>query len=114
MFNKVHALLLVRTRILPPPIFRRKSGGISAGFPAASRRDVRRMIGVTSATVSAEWPAKLPGKLRSNAGKLSDGFQAFARQMVGKLPPQYRRTSGGNTGTVAGQSPVTFPSYAWR
>ena len=40
--------------------------------------------------------------------------QVFARQMVGKLPPQYRRTSGGNTGAIAGQSPVTFPSYAWR
>ena len=113
MFNKVHALLLVRTRILPPPICRRKSGGIAAGLPTASRRDVRRMTGVISAADSPEWPAKLPGKLLANAGKVSDGFQAFARQMVGKLPPQYWRTSGGNTGAVAGQSPATFPSYAW-
>jgi hypothetical protein len=71
------------------------------------------MTGVTSAADSAELPAKLPGKLRANAGKLSDGFRAFARQMVGKLPPQCRRTSGGNTGAVARQSLVTFPSYAW-
>jgi hypothetical protein len=71
------------------------------------------MIGVTSATVSAELPAKLPGKLRANAGKLSDGFRAFARQMVGKLPPQCRRPSADMTSAVAGQSPVTFPSYAW-
>jgi hypothetical protein len=113
MFNKVHALLLVRTRILPPPICRRKSGGIAAGLPTASRRDVRRMTGVISTADSAELPAKLPGKLRANSRKLSDGFRAFARQMVGKLPPQYRRTSAGNTGAVAGQSPVTFQSYAW-
>jgi len=113
MFNKVHALLLVRTRISPPPICRRKSGGIAAGLPTASRRDVRRMTSVTSTADSAELTAKLPGKLRANAGKLSDGFRAFARQMVGKLPPQYRQTSGGNTGAVAGQSPATFPSYAW-
>ena len=118
MFNKVHALLLVRTRISPPPICRRKTGGIAAGLPTASRRDVRRnyrrIAGVISIADSAELPAKLPGKLRANAGKLSDGFQVFARQMVGKLPPQCRRTSGGNTGAVAGQSPITFPSYAWR
>jgi hypothetical protein len=71
------------------------------------------MTGVISAADSPEWPTKLPGKLRANAGKLSDGFRAFVRQMVGKLPPQYRRTSGDNTDAVAGQSPVTFPSYAW-
>jgi len=101
---------------LPPPICRRKSGGIAAGLPAASRRDVRRncrrIAGVISAADSPEWTAKLPGKLRASAGKLLDGFLAFARQMVGKLPPQYWRTSGGNTGAVAGQSPVTFPAYA--
>jgi hypothetical protein len=118
MFNKVHALLLAGARILLPPICRRKSGGIAAGLPTASRGDVRRnyrrIAGVTSAADSAELPAKLPGKLRANAGKLSDGFRVFARPMVGKLPPQCRRTSGDNAGAVAGQSPATFPSYAWR
>jgi len=71
------------------------------------------MTGVISAADSPELPAKLPGKLRANAGKVSDGFRAFARQMVGKLPPQCRWTSGDNTCAVAGQSPATFPSYAW-
>jgi len=98
---------------LPPPICRRKSGGIVAELPTASRWYDRRMTGVIFAADSPELPAKLPGKLRANAGKWSDGFRAFARQMVGKLPPQCRRTSGGNTGAVAGQSLVTFPSYAW-
>ena len=112
MFKKVHALLLAGARIWPPPIHRRNSGGIAAGLLTAKRRNYCRIIGVISVTNSPELPAKLPGKLRANAGKLSDGFRAFARQMVGKLPPQSRRTAGDNTGAVTGQSPVT--SYAWR
>ena len=113
MFNRVHALLLARATILPPPICRRKSGGIAAGLSAASRRDVRRINGDISDKYAPELPAKLPGKLRANAGKLLDGFRVFARQMVGKLPPQGRRPSAGITNAVAGQSPVAFPSYAW-
>jgi hypothetical protein len=69
------------------------------------------MTGVISIAYASKLPVKLPGKLRANAGKVSDGFRAFARQMVGKLPPPCRRTSAGITGAVAGQSPVT--SYAW-
>ena len=106
MFKKVHALLLAGARIWPPPIRRRRSGGIAAGLLTAKRRNYCRITGVISVTNSPELSAKLPGKLRANAGKVSDGFRAFARQMVGKLPPQCRQTSGGNPGAVAGQSPV--------
>ena len=112
MFKKVHALLLAGARIWPPPIHRRRIGGITAGLPTARRREDRQITGVISVANSPELPAKLPGKLRANAGKLADGFRVFARQVVGNFPPQYRRTSGDNTGAVAGQSPVTFPAYA--
>jgi hypothetical protein len=116
MFNKVHALLLAGARIWQPPIHRRRTGGITAGLPTAKRRDARRnyrrIADVITVVYPSECPAKLPGKLRANAGKLSDGFRAFARQMVGKLSPQCRRPAADNTGAVAVQSPVILPPYA--
>ena len=112
LFKTGQAEPLRERRILPPPILRRLVGGIAAGLPTASRRDARRVTGVIPAAYPPERPAKLPGNLRAIAGRLLNRCRTFFRQTSGKFPPQYHRTSVGVTGAVAGQSPITFPSYA--
>lgn len=108
LFKTGQAEPLRERRILPPPILRRLVGGIVAGLPAASRRDARRITGV----ISAAHPAKLPGNLRAIAGSLLNRFLTFFPQISETFPPQCHRTSTGVTGVIAGQSPVSLPSYA--
>ena len=65
---RTHALLLVGTRILRPPIFRRISSGNANGFPATIRRDFHRITGDVAADYPAFYPLKLPDNLRATAG----------------------------------------------
>lgn len=112
LFKTGQAEPLRERRIWPPPILRQLVGGIAAGLPTASRRDARRITGVISTMYPPERPAKLPGNLRAIAGKLVNCCRTFFRQTSGKFPPQHHRTSTSVTNAVAGQFPVSFPSYA--
>jgi hypothetical protein len=101
MFNTGHALLLVGTRFLHPPIYRRLSGGNAVESPTAIRRDSRRITGNYAAVYPPVHPVKSPGN-----------FRAIARQFSGTFPPQCRRTSAVIVDTFAGHIPVIFPAYA--
>jgi hypothetical protein len=101
MFNTGHALLLVSTRFLRPPIFRRLSGGTAGESPTAIRRDTRRLTGNYAAVYLPVHPLKSPGN-----------FRAIARLISGTFPPQCLRTTTVIAGTFAGHFPVIFPAYA--
>jgi hypothetical protein len=101
MFNTVHALLLVGTRFLRPPIFRRLSGGNAGESPTAIRQDSRRITGNYAAAYPPVHPVKSPGNFRATSGQFSVTF-----------PPQRRRTAAVIVGTFAGHIPVIFPAYA--
>jgi hypothetical protein len=101
MFNTGHALLLVGTRFLHPPVFRRLSGGNAGESPTAIRRDTRRITGNFAAVYPPVHPVKSTGN-----------FRATARQFSGTFPPQCRRIATVIAGTFAGHIPVIFPAYA--
>jgi hypothetical protein len=110
LFKAGQALPLRQRRIWSPPILRQLSGGNAARLPMAIRRNVAWMVGSISAVHPPEHPAPLPGNLRANAGSLFNRFRAIALTFTA----QCRRTSPGITSTVAGHSPISFPSYAWH
>jgi hypothetical protein len=97
MFNTGHALLLVGTRFLHPPIFRRLSGGNAGESLTAIRRDNRRITGNYAAVYPPVHPVKLPGN-----------FRATGRQFSGTFPPQCRRTTAVIAGKFADHIPVIF------
>jgi hypothetical protein len=101
MFNTGHALLLVGTRILHPPIYLRLSGGNAGESPTAIRRDTRRITDNYAAVYAPVHPVKSPGN-----------FRATARHFSGTFPPQWRRAASVIVGTFAGHIPVIFPAYA--
>jgi hypothetical protein len=100
MFNTGHALLLVGTRFLHPPIFRRLSGGNAGESPTAIRPDTRRITGNCAAAYPPVYPVKSPGN-----------FRATARQFSGTFPPQCWQIATVIAGTFAGHIPVIFPAY---
>ena len=75
MFDIVHALLLVGTRFLRPPIFRRLSGGTAGESPTATCRDTRRLTGNYAAVYPPVHPLKPPGNFRAIARLISGTFR---------------------------------------
>lgn len=105
MFNKVHALLLAGARIWPPPIRRRRTGGIAAGLPTAKRRDVRRNYRQISVAHPAELPAKLPGKLRASSGQMPGNCWTVSGHSPGRWAGSCRRNADGQSPVSRAQLP---------
>lgn len=112
LFNIGHALPLRSRRILPPPNLRRFSGGNAAGSLPGIHCHRHGMDGGISAGHPPEHLTKLPDKFPAITRMVLNCSRSIAQQTAETMPQHWRRTFNGIASAIAGQFPITVPSYA--